>query len=64
MGSARSIHRSPKSFGATMDRAISHARDAGQMPGITVRCVPHQLPYTDFTPGRFSHLREDAPDAR
>jgi hypothetical protein len=64
MGPARSIDQSPNSPGAPMDRAILHARDAGHAPGTTVRCVPYHLTYTHFRPGRFSHLREDALDAR
>jgi len=64
MGDTRSIDQSPNSSGAPMDRAISRARDASHAPGTTVRCVPYQLTYTHFPPGRFSHLREDVLDAR
>ena len=64
VGHARFIEQSPKSLGAPMDPAISRPRDAGHAPSATVHYVPCQLTYTHSRAGRFSHLREDASDAR
>jgi len=47
-----------------MDHAILRAGAAGFAPGTTARHVPCRLTYTHFLAGRFSHLREDVPDAR
>jgi len=64
LGHARSMEQSPKSFGALVDWTIPRTREAGQVPGATVRYVPCQLTYTHSPGGRFSHLREDASNAR
>lgn len=47
-----------------MNLAIWRARKPSHLLSIAVGCVPQQLTYTRFPAGRFSHLGEDALDAR